>query len=173
MPKYKYLSAGLFTRGLLHAYSADECLAHLSDTSVQRLKDAGYKVHATVVSAPVEEAIRRAPGRAESSGRGMGVNRVLRSHKRASDLLESILPFTDTIAYYDSKINWEKRNEFGPAAGGILPSSVPGTSPTPVKIRRYFVAKERDEKIELYRNEPEVIDRTLEVVNAVTDLLPQ
>lgn len=40
-----------------------------------------------------------------------------------------------------------------------------------VKIRRYYKAKERDEKIMLYKSEPGIIDRTLEVVNAVTDIV--
>src|SRR3990167_9351812 len=39
-----------------------------------------------------------------------------------------------------------------------------------VKIRRYYDPNERDKKIELYRSEPSIIDRTLEVTNAVTDL---
>lgn len=39
-----------------------------------------------------------------------------------------------------------------------------------IKIRRYFDPKIRDEKIDLYRSEPSVIDATLEVVNAVTEL---
>lgn len=39
------------------------------------------------------------------------------------------------------------------------------------KVRRYFDAKERDTQIELYRTEPGIIDRTLEVVNATTDLM--
>ncbi len=40
-----------------------------------------------------------------------------------------------------------------------------------VKIRRYFNPVERDEKLELYRSEPSVIDATLEVINATTDLV--
>lgn len=40
-----------------------------------------------------------------------------------------------------------------------------------VKIRRYYDPAERDGKIELYRSEPSVIDRTLEVINAVTDTI--
>lgn len=40
-----------------------------------------------------------------------------------------------------------------------------------VKIRRYFDPVLRDEKRELYRSEPSVIDSTLEVVNAVIDLI--
>jgi 2-succinyl-5-enolpyruvyl-6-hydroxy-3-cyclohexene-1-carboxylate synthase len=40
-----------------------------------------------------------------------------------------------------------------------------------VRIRRYFDPKERDTKVDMYRSEPMVIDSTLEVVNAVTDLI--
>ena len=40
-----------------------------------------------------------------------------------------------------------------------------------VKIRRYFDPQERDNKLDLYRSEPSAIDATLEVTNAVTDLL--
>ena len=39
-----------------------------------------------------------------------------------------------------------------------------------VKIRRYYSPVERDKRIELYRTEPSIIDRTLEVVNATTDI---
>ena len=40
-----------------------------------------------------------------------------------------------------------------------------------VKIRRYYDAKTRDENIAKYKSEPHVIDSTLEVTNAVTDLI--
>lgn len=40
-----------------------------------------------------------------------------------------------------------------------------------VKRRLYFDPIERDNKIEEYRNEPHAIDATLEVINAVTDLI--
>jgi len=40
-----------------------------------------------------------------------------------------------------------------------------------VKRRLYFDPVERDTKIELYRSEPSKIDSTLEVINAVTDLM--
>jgi len=53
---------------------------------------------------------------------------------------------------------------------GQLPSSQLGGEQRTVKIRRYFCPLERDAKIELYRSEPSIIDRTLEVVNATTDL---
>lgn len=53
---------------------------------------------------------------------------------------------------------------------GAMPSSQPGGQPREVKIRRYFDPVERDGKIELYRSEPSIIDRTLEVTNATTDL---
>jgi hypothetical protein len=41
----------------------------------------------------------------------------------------------------------------------------------PVKIRRYFEAKERDNKMEAFRSEASKIDATLEVINAVTELI--
>jgi len=40
-----------------------------------------------------------------------------------------------------------------------------------VKIRRYYDAKRRDEKITIFAAEPLRIDAALEVVNAVTDLI--
>lgn len=49
--------------------------------------------------------------------------------------------------------------------------TTPGGVVTEVRIRRYFDPAERDQKIELYRAEPSVIDATLETVNAVTDLM--
>lgn len=42
---------------------------------------------------------------------------------------------------------------------------------TEIRIVRCFDPAERDGKISLYRDEPGLIDRTLEVVNATTDLL--
>ena len=48
--------------------------------------------------------------------------------------------------------------------------TAPGGPVTQIKIRRHFDPIERDNKIELYRSEPSVIDRTLEVVNATTEL---
>jgi len=39
-----------------------------------------------------------------------------------------------------------------------------------VRIVRYYDPKKRDEKLELYRSEPSLIDATLEVVNAVTEI---
>lgn len=40
-----------------------------------------------------------------------------------------------------------------------------------INRRLYFDPKERDEKRELYRSEPSIIDGTLEVVNATTELI--
>ena len=54
---------------------------------------------------------------------------------------------------------------------GSIPSTIPGGEARLVKIRRYFDPLERDKKIELYRAEPGIVDRTLEVVNATTELL--
>lgn len=41
---------------------------------------------------------------------------------------------------------------------------------TTIKRLLYFDPKERDTKIELYRSEPGIIDGTLEIINAVTEL---
>ena len=48
--------------------------------------------------------------------------------------------------------------------------TAPGAAVTEVRIRRYYDPADRDGKLELYRSEPSVIDGTLEVVNATTDL---
>lgn len=40
-----------------------------------------------------------------------------------------------------------------------------------IKIVRFYDPSERDKMIEFYRTEPGIIDRTLETVNAVTDLI--
>ncbi len=46
------------------------------------------------------------------------------------------------------------------------------TSPViAVKRRLYFDPRERDKKVELYRSEPGKIDSTLEIINAVTDIV--
>ena len=54
---------------------------------------------------------------------------------------------------------------------GLLPSSNPQEQRREVKIRRYYDPVQRDKSIDLYRSEPGIIDRTLEVVNATTDLI--
>lgn len=48
--------------------------------------------------------------------------------------------------------------------------TAPGGPVTEVRIRRYYDPALRDAKRELYRSEPHVIDATLEVANAVTEL---
>ena len=47
----------------------------------------------------------------------------------------------------------------------------PNAPVTIIKKRLYFDPVERDRKIELYRSEPSIIDSTLEITNAVTELL--
>lgn len=49
--------------------------------------------------------------------------------------------------------------------------TTPGGAVTEIRIRRYFEPAERDRKVEVYRTEPSIIDATLEVVNATTDLI--
>jgi hypothetical protein len=53
----------------------------------------------------------------------------------------------------------------------LIPSTVAGAEPTRVNVRRYYDPKERDEMMSLYGSEATTIDATLEVANAVTDLL--
>lgn len=64
---------------------------------------------------------------------------------------------------------WSKLNDRGLKEGAI--GSTVGAEPRLVKIVRQFDPKMRDEKIDLYRSEPSKIDATLEVVNAVTELV--
>lgn len=64
---------------------------------------------------------------------------------------------------------WSKLGDRGLREGMINQST--GAEARQVKIVRHFDPKERDIKIDLYRSEPSKIDATLEVVNAVTDLL--
>jgi len=47
----------------------------------------------------------------------------------------------------------------------------PGGGKQEVKLRRYYDPNERDKNIEMYRGEPGIIDATLEVINAVTELI--
>ncbi len=63
---------------------------------------------------------------------------------------------------------WSMLNDKG-LKEGVLKTTA-GDS-IPITIRRYYSPVERDSFMELYRSEPNVIDRTLEVVNAVTDVL--
>lgn len=64
---------------------------------------------------------------------------------------------------------WAKLGDRGLKEGFI--HSTTGGEPRPVKIVRHFDPKERDAKVDLFREEPSKIDATLEVVNAVTDLV--
>jgi hypothetical protein len=54
---------------------------------------------------------------------------------------------------------------------GHMPSSVPGGTPIEVKLVRNYNPERRDKKLAEYQSEPHEIDATLEVTNAVTDLL--
>lgn len=65
---------------------------------------------------------------------------------------------------------WESLTDRNLKEGQIQPSQ-PGGTATPVKIIRCYSPEERDGKVSTYRWEPGEIDRILETVNAVTDLL--
>lgn len=66
---------------------------------------------------------------------------------------------------------WGKLTDRGIKEGQLIPASIPGAPHTPVTVRRYYDPTEKDAKMELYRAEPGVIDRTLEVVNATTEVI--
>lgn len=52
----------------------------------------------------------------------------------------------------------------------LMPQSV--GEPIKITVVRHFDPVVRDNKMELYRSEPHIIDASLEVVNATTDLIP-
>ena len=64
---------------------------------------------------------------------------------------------------------WAKLGDRGLKEQNI--QTAPGGPITEVRIRRYYDPALRDAKLDLYRSEPSVIDATLEVTNAVTDLI--
>lgn len=64
---------------------------------------------------------------------------------------------------------WSKLGDRGLREQNVQTS--PAGPVTEVRIRRYFDPQEKDRRLALYRSEPSVIDATLEVVNATTDLL--
>lgn len=67
---------------------------------------------------------------------------------------------------------WGSLTDRGLREGNI---QVQGTAvqsqPLKIEIKRYFDPLERDKMVEEYRSEPSIIDRTLEVVNATTQLV--
>lgn len=66
---------------------------------------------------------------------------------------------------------WAGLTDKGLKEGQNLPATSPGVPPTPVKLRRYYDPTERDQAVDLYRAEPGIIDRTLEVINATTEVI--
>ena len=68
------------------------------------------------------------------------------------------------------ELAWKKLTEKG-LNNEYKTNLTPKSPDTIVKRRLYFDASERDQKIELFRAEPSKIDSTLEVINAVTDLM--
>lgn len=65
---------------------------------------------------------------------------------------------------------WSGQTDRGLREGSV-PSSTPGGAPREVRILRFYDPVLRDQKINLFRSEPTTIDSTLEVTNAVTDLI--
>lgn len=71
------------------------------------------------------------------------------------------------LAEYERKL-WESLTDRG-LKEGILKNSQGET--VEVKIVRYYDPTERDTKVACFRDEPSIVDRTLEVINAVTELI--
>lgn len=65
---------------------------------------------------------------------------------------------------------WAKLTDRG-LKEGQLASSVPGGEPKLFKIVRHFSAKARDGVLSMLQQEPHIIDSTLEVVNATTEVI--
>lgn len=66
---------------------------------------------------------------------------------------------------------WQKLGDRGLKEQNVQTSQ--GGNITEIRIRRYYDPAEKDRKVELHRSEPMVIDATLEVINATTDLLTE
>jgi hypothetical protein len=64
---------------------------------------------------------------------------------------------------------WQLLLDRGLKEGHI--QGTPGTEPTKITIVRCYDPVARDEKVLIYKGEPGLIDRTLEVTNAQVDLL--
>lgn len=64
---------------------------------------------------------------------------------------------------------WKQLSDKGMSPTGAFKS--PTGDQKEFKMRLYYDPVERDKKIELYRSEPGIIDRTMEVMNATTELL--
>lgn len=71
------------------------------------------------------------------------------------------------LAELERKV-WESLTDRG-LKEGILTNSQ--GEKVEVKIVRYYDPNQRDGKIACYRDEPSIVDRTLEVINAVTDVI--
>jgi len=64
---------------------------------------------------------------------------------------------------------WKKVNDNHVQTGALKPSRQDG-DPIEVKSIKYYDPEIRDKKISEYREEPSIIDATLEIVNATTDI---
>lgn len=64
---------------------------------------------------------------------------------------------------------WQKLGDRGLKEQNL--QTVQGGAVTEIRIRRYFDPVERDKQVESYRKEPSMIDATLEITNAVTELI--
>ena len=66
------------------------------------------------------------------------------------------------------RVTWQKLSDRG-LREGVMETST--GEKVQVSIVRHYDAEARDKKVAMYSEEPHVIDSTLEVINAVTDLV--
>lgn len=69
---------------------------------VNRLKDAGYEVHAYIADIPLEEAIRRSDERAKKSGRKVPHGIIESSHRGVPGSVEAIKDKVDSYKVFDN-----------------------------------------------------------------------
>lgn len=78
-----------------------------------------------------------------------------------------------TLAEMDRKV-WESlghMEKLGKLREGVLQGPTGDSPAREIKVRRYYDPATRDKKVDLYKSEPTTIDGSLEVANAVTDLI--
>lgn len=67
---------------------------------------------------------------------------------------------------------WSALTDRGLREGNVqVQGAAAQVQPLKIEIKRYFDPLQRDKMVEEYRSEPSIIDRTLEVVNATTQLV--
>lgn len=69
---------------------------------IERLKDAGYEVHAYIADIPLEEAVNRSEARAKRTGRKVPYDIIEASHKGVPGTVEAIKDKVDSYKVFDN-----------------------------------------------------------------------